>query len=290
MPLIRKLLLTLFVATVTCILGYSGFWLSTRGEIVVSSNYGLETNHSSDQYAASGSFVSPTNRPDRHEGSRLEDTDISFPSKSLRLASVTQSNSATGAVSSALEAANEKKTSRLDQKGTQNTSENISKSDYIGKRIKAAKANFLDKLQKAELRRCTFKSKNFEGFTWTWVIINKPNDIEVAGLQSLLYQESLKLDASAAPYFMVDGQRLLDHFTHFGDETHLIVYVHMADGVHPSDTTGQYWEFKTSQPEAYGVSAEGQIAAPEGVITYYSKPWLVGWVPPERYRHLFKLR
>lgn len=161
-------------------------------------------------------------------------------------------------------------------------------SEDVEKALKEYLEALRRKLQQAELARSRFEIKNFDSSSFAKVTISKPTKSEVDSFQEMLRVTASKLPEAIRAYYLVDGQRMIDQYA-FVRASYLVLFVHQAFQAASFDNqAANYWEFYTDQPHLYSVSDEGQIRAPQGVITYYTKPWLESFKPPERYKHLFK--
>ncbi len=166
----------------------------------------------------------------------------------------------------------------------------------------------LELLRKAiferELQRCQFDSvKEFGNFQYARVVISKPSAFEIREFEQMMMRTAHDVPEDARPYYLVDGQRMLDRYLHF-THPYIVLIVEMnanrvvmtelgngARAVRPS--RGVYWDYYTSNPAQYRVSDElspdgYRIITPEGIPAYASTPWFSeSGQQPVRYRHLF---
>lgn len=161
-------------------------------------------------------------------------------------------------------------------------------SEDVEKALKGYLEALRRKLQRAELARSKFEVKTLESSSFAKVTIAKPVAAEAASFKAMLQATASKMPEHLRSYYLVDGQRMIDQYSFVRDD-YLILFVHQAfQPTSLEDMAANYWEFYTDQPNLYFVSDEGQIQAPQGIITYNMKPWLAGYKMPERYTHLFK--
>ncbi len=166
----------------------------------------------------------------------------------------------------------------------------------------------LDALRKAlvrsELMRCQFETKAFEEAVYAKVVISRPSASEVQEFRQRLESGAGEVAEEVRPYYLVDGQRLLDRYLQF-PHSHLVlllgspnysrlVFKPDEDAFEMLDEFGSYSVFSTEDPSGYGIHDEmpqdqNRFLVPEEARgNLKTKPWFDGTSQPARFRHLFK--
>lgn len=113
---------------------------------------------------------------------------------------------------------------------------------------------------------------------------------EVDSYRAAVARELAKLPPEAQPYFLVDAQRWQDQVLNPKSKP-LVLYI---DKFHDPQSGGErvyYWEFESSEPNQFGLNADGQIEAPSGQTIGQGKRWFgKAYKPPARYSHLVQVR
>lgn len=147
-----------------------------------------------------------------------------------------------------------------------------------------------------EMGRCAFDVHDFSNYEIAKVTIARPSASEVFQLQEFVKKILPSLPSDLQPYFLVDGKRMIDRYTHFTHD-YIVLFVSMNSVEASVSKIGRYWEFYTNTPSNFIVNNEhnvkggGRIIVPEGVPKVLDKPWIgSNFRPPERYSHLFQKR